>query len=494
MIKKVLKIILFSLFVIFTSCTKFKINDTNTVRIPIENKPVDIIYSNQKYQNRTQITYSEMQEDLETFIYLLETSYIGYDDALERGLDTNVQRQKVLGYFENQEVIQIQDFLDVLYKAFEDYIQDKHASVMYRNNNDYRAFIKSANIFFSDVYVKKNAGDYFVCESDQPEINTGARYISDVEYLFIYPSKGNDVYRIGCISTGNPEKLILEFDGKPFDVQLKQCFTAKGNDEFSSFDLEMDKSIYIKLNRCYFNNDRELKSLHKIAESYKSCMDKDYVILDVRGNEGGDDYYLNNFLNGLYNLKKSEINYGTNTRTVYSPANIKSFKTIIPYYADVNNPEVKKMLKEISFYEKQMKKNPQKIIKNEIYEKTILDEPEFKGKLIILTDKASASAGEDVIAYGYALFGKTGQIIQVGQNTAGCQLFGNRMDYVLTKSGIDVHFSITDFAAVTKLAPNFHGEGYGYYPDYWATNEDINETIFALTGDKQMYEVLNNIF
>ena len=111
-----------------------------------------------------------------------------------------------------------------------------------------------------------------------------------------------------------------------------------------------------------------------------------------------------------------------------------------------------------------------------------------------MTDKSSASAGEDVIAYGTALFGKTGQIVQVGQNTAGCQLFGNRMDYVLTKSGIDVHFSITDFAAVTKLAPNFHGEGYGYYPDYWATNEDINETIFALTGDKQMYEVLNNIF
>ena len=41
-----------------------------------------------------------MQEDLETFIYIIETAYAGYEDALARGMDTNILRQKILNHFE----------------------------------------------------------------------------------------------------------------------------------------------------------------------------------------------------------------------------------------------------------------------------------------------------------------------------------------------------------------------------------------------------------
>ena len=51
-----------------------------------------------------------MQEDLETFIYIIETAYAGYEDALARGMDTNILRQKILNHFEGQDVINIEDF------------------------------------------------------------------------------------------------------------------------------------------------------------------------------------------------------------------------------------------------------------------------------------------------------------------------------------------------------------------------------------------------
>ena len=51
-----------------------------------------------------------MQEDLETFIYIIETAYAGYEDALARGMDTNILRQKILNDFEGQDVINIEDF------------------------------------------------------------------------------------------------------------------------------------------------------------------------------------------------------------------------------------------------------------------------------------------------------------------------------------------------------------------------------------------------
>ena len=189
-------IILACILACIFSCQNIKIDEKNVVRFPSEIRPVDILYASNKYQNKTEITFAEMQEDLETFIYLVETAYIGYDDAVEHGLDTNVQRQFVLGQFDNQEKIQIQDFADVLYDAFAGYIQDNHASINYYNNNFWKSFIKKGYLYFSDVYVQKIGVKYVVCESNQLEIKPGAVYNSDVEYLLLYPAKGKDVYRL----------------------------------------------------------------------------------------------------------------------------------------------------------------------------------------------------------------------------------------------------------------------------------------------------------
>lgn len=493
--KKVILNLLFacSLFC-FLSCKGTVIDDGNVVSIPIEKKSVDILYSSQNYQDKTEITFSEMQADLDTFIYLLETAYIGYEDSLNRGLDTNVQRQKILAYFENQQIIQIQDFMNVLYDSFKDYIQDVHASIWYHNNSDWRNFIQKGNLYFSDIYVQKVSEKYYVFESNLPEIKKGAQYNSDTEYLMLYPMKGKNVYRIGCVTIKNIESIELDFDNQLYDLPVQFCSAAKGNETFSYFEVALDKSIYIKYNRCSFDNDDELESLHKFSESYTNCIDKDFVILDVRGNYGGDDYYLINFLCGLYNLNVSDFNFGLSEKWLYSPATIQSLQTIIPYLTDVNNPQIKKMLEELSMYEKKMKKKPQKIIVDKDIKKSELDIPEFKGKLIILTDKVSASSGEDCLAYANGLFGKTGQFIQIGQNTSGAQMYGNVCEYVLGNSGIQVNLSMTDFSSIPNLTSNFHGEGFGYYPDYWSTNEDMNETIFAITNDKEMYEVLKNTF
>ncbi len=477
----------------FSACKQGKVDDTITVSIPVEEKSVDIIFDSQKYQDKTEITFAEMQEDLETFIYLIETAYIGYDDALERGLDTNVQRQKILASFENHEIIRIQDFMNVLYESFKDYVQDVHASINYWNYDYTRSFIQKGYVYFSDIYVQKLTEKYYVFESNLPDVKIGAQYNSGSENLMLYPAKGNDVYRIGCVSVEDIKSIKLDFDNFSCNLPVHKCSNAKGNENFACFELAFDKSTYIKYNRCSYNNDAELEAMHKFAESYKNCMDKDFVILDVRGNYGGDDYYLIHFLCGLYDLNEGEINFGLDEKWLYSPATIKSLKTLIPYETDVNNPTIQNMLEELAEYEKKMNKKSQKItVDKKASEKSNFDIPKFKGKLILLTDKVSASSGEDCIAYANALFAKTGQFIQVGQNTSGAQLYGNVCSYILKNSGLQVNLSMTDFSSIPNLTSSFHGEGYGYYPDYWTTNEDMNDTLFAVTKDKELYEYLKN--
>ena len=36
-------------------------------------------------------------------------------------------------------------------------------------------------------------------------------------------------------------------------------------------------------------------------------------------------------------------------------------------------------------------------------------------------------------------------------------------------------------------------EGIGFTPDYWSTNEDLLETLVAITGDKSLRKVLHGI-
>jgi len=53
--------------------------------------------------------------------------------------------------------------------------------------------------------------------------------------------------------------------------------------------------------------------------------------------------------------------------------------------------------------------------------------------------------------------------------------------------------SVSDFSSFAKQSKRFHGEGNGLYPDYWSTNEDLNDSILFVTQDQQMYEILKDV-
>ena len=257
-----------------------------------------------------------------------------------------------------------------------------------------------------------------------------------------------------------------------------------------------DKTSYIKYNRCIFDNDTELNYLKTFSNSAKDYKDKEFLIFDLRGNYGGANIYEKKFFLELYdqNMTTDDFSHG-DIRNIFSYANIRAFRHLIHIYADVNSPEVKEMLNDLKTYEKIIKRNPQKIIEipeNKNSDMTF-DNPEFKGKIILLTDKNVASAGEDFVLLADIIFGETTEVIQIGQNTSGCLLYGNICDFYLPNSGIKCRLNLTDFSSLAKQSKRFHGEGVGLYPDYWSTNEDLNDSIFLVTKDQQMYELLKDV-
>lgn len=192
--------------------------------------------------------------------------------------------------------------------------------------------------------------------------------------------------------------------------------------------------------------------------------------------------------------KDSEINdiLPIPSTSIYSPASIEALTAMINMVLEADNPRTKKWLKKISKMKKIAEKESVKILSTTKNEKYSVEESSFKGKIIVLTDCKVASSGEDLLCDCEYLFGKTNQIVQIGQNTAGCELYGNVCQYTLENSGIKVNFSVTDFSEYPKLIPNFYGEGNGFYPDIWSTNEDLNDSIFYVTHDEEMFGILKD--
>ena len=489
--KKLLTFISAGLVFLSLSC-KAKEPEKNIISIPIENRKIPYKYEAYKYQYKKEFSFKEMMKDLDTFIYLLESSYAGYEDALSRGMDVKKIKNQFQSKYGKDEKIQIDDFYETLYAAFIPYIQDCHANLSY--NEKFNAFIKDQQIFFSDIYVKKTDSSYFVINQNQLKIPAGAKFNDDEKYLFYYPAKGQDVYRIGYLQAENKESISIKFDNQKFELPLKK---AENVDEPCLYFVKStDKSSYIKYNRCDFENETELNYQKEFSNSAKDYKDKEFLIFDLRGNYGGDNYYEKKFFLELYNenMKTSDFLQGA-TRNIYSYANIKAFRHLLYIYTDVKNPQIKEMLNDLKTYEKIIKRKPQKIIEiSENKDSDIsFDNPDFKGKIILLTDKNVASSGEDFVLLADKIFDKTTDVIQIGQNTSGCLLYGNICDFYLPNSGIRCRLNLTDFSSIAKQSKRFHGEGNGLYPDYWSTNEDLNDSIFFVTQDQQMYELLKDV-
>lgn len=49
---------------------------------------------------------------------------------------------------------------------------------------------------------------------------------------------------------------------------------------------------------------------------------------------------------------------------------------------------------------------------------------------------------------------------------------------------------MTDFSERVKKASSFKGEGNGFLPDYWSLSEDLNDAIYNVLQDKEVYELL----
>lgn len=114
-------------------------------------------------------------------------------------------------------------------------------------------------------------------------------------------------------------------------------------------------------------------------------------------------------------------------------------------------------------------------------------ESAYTGKIILLTDTATASAAEETVLLFRSLYSDTDQLYVIGENTLGGLEYGNSLTYYLPNSGITVNIPSTQLI----VKDTQFTDGIGFYPDYWSTGEDITATVQAITGDHLISYLMN---
>ena len=494
--------IFFASFLFFSTFSLYAYdNDIIIKSEPIEFKEVE--YSHFE-KIKTSLSHEEFEKDLESLCYLLSTGYAGYEDMQEKGFSINSFEKSVLDKFKSKEVINSRDFYFSLVEGLKPYINDSHFIIAHFMN--LHSFSTRKFCAWSDIFVRKEKDDYFVTESKVSSISINDKFTDETEYLFYYPVKGKNTYRIGFITEeGRATQKDFSFNNKTISVPLKMDGAIERR-PMKFKDFSTNDSAYIEINdfmRPEAGSPQKMAAeiiFNKFINLGQKYNDKKNIILDLRSNSGGLTEMPLAFFFSLYTNKNykdtdtiierlSNWNHESffESTQILSPA----YYQILAQYEESRNNIPGKMFAD-SKITTQKQKTERIVVKNILKPSKLFSRgSKFKGKLIILTDRNTVSAGEGAILFAKQIFGND-KVYTVGENTYGMAEYWNVFDVQLPNSKMNIH---TSFSRNETMRKNelWHGEGTGLYPDYWCTGSDLNETIFMITGDKEMKEKLKNI-
>ena len=279
---------------------------------PCEYRDVSCDFYGYQKWFREEISYSQALEDLDMLAYLLKSSYAGYDDAVKRGLEIDNIIESFKKPNDDGKNIKVSGLSKVIYDFLKPYVQDYHFFIESKDFS--RHLITQHRVLYSNIYVKKINDSFVVEKSDNQDFHIGENIEFKSENLFLYPSEGNCIYRIGTYATIDENEKYISVGCSGNEKRLL-CNISNNylvsNDITTYKEIETEDSVYIYipiLMDLQNNDDRKkvldenFEKLHSVSARYP---EKKNIILDLRTNGGGNSLHTTKFLANLYFLEKN---------------------------------------------------------------------------------------------------------------------------------------------------------------------------------------------
>ena len=394
-------------------------------------------------------------EDIHFLFQVLKYSYVGYsyfggDNTWEMAKSDMIN--EITSY---KEEITISELEQIILKNLS-FVQDGHFTV------NFVSPLNHYNFYYSEEFEieKDRTGYYLNFENENYEIEA-IDGNSNVE-LYIKPSinqNGNLCYYISFLSIDDKQntlEITLKEKDRYKNITMK---LYKSNSAFQKnitdvYDYSTIDNIPIFTIRSF----GDIAELEDFMESAKQAHTEDMIILDIRGNRGGQDIvpftWFQNFTGEIPQIQLTTIRLANliNNHITKSVAETLDYESLSEEFKQLFQEELQIANgKENKWY---ITEENKKFVHN-------------KTKIFVLMDNKVASSSERFIQYLDTLE----NVVFIGTNTSGCYLSLQSIQCTLPHSQIVVTYGDT------LNIVNDYIEGKGFEPDIWIGGNEVLERV-----------------
>ena len=408
------------------------------------------------------ITENQLIEDCLQLKNLFKEYYAGYEYENNVSLNFEEKNQELIKRCLDKEkngYISTDDFIEEIKNAYNN-LKEGHFDCFKKEQDDSFRDISLFNhydMYYSNIYFRKEGSIFFLQEINGVEITEMVPYIKQNENfeLMYYPSKGNNIYRLGIFSQTEIKDVEIEINNQLIKSSLK--LANQINYKYLYYPENYKRRVRINKRETSETVYYSCTTFEDKKRNYKILNDvnldeKKNLILDLRGNPGGrPDNIAGFFAKILFNDCITKITFAFDLGLITSFNTLQKKRIANPYPKEKFSSDTN-----INIY--------------------------------MIVDSITCSCPEYIIRYLRKI--ENIHLTVIGQNTKG-KLKGSASGYKkLQNSGLYIQVPRVYVPEVIEDEIKEGREEYGIFPDVWAIDNDVLDTLVLLTGDSELRNVL----
>jgi hypothetical protein len=410
------------------------------------------------------VSAQEAAEDVERLFNLLSHGYAGYAYFNQHGAFEQA-RERILQELPSQSSWPGDDFAQLLHEHLR-FIVDSHMKI-----EEY-PFANHAD-FWYDTDLELTLGDdgyQFVADGDR---YTALAINGGDPGLFLRPSlnqNGEPIYRLSLLSTEKPDPLLLtatsEAGERQFEIDLQ-----RSDFEYYSDDIFREEVIGgIPVVRARGFGDYYADDLSQFVQTGSRLRGESVVILDIRGNSGGNELWPINWILELTGRRAESVLIRSQLESKTSIMGRANYFNYYNHELDMSNYGIEGE-QHTHIAEMIESKARQPGWTGPIYPQVPLISNDTT--VIVVMNEYVASAGEGAVMR----ISQAENVVVVGENSMGALTFGNVSLHQLPNSKLKIWLPI-NFNLFQDLESR---EEVGLAPDLWVPAADaVNYAVAAV--------------
>ena len=414
---------------------------------------------------RDQVSAEEAVEDVERLFDLLAHGWSGYG-LFDEGGRFAAARARILEDLETRESWRV-DELPGLVRSRLDFVRDCHTRIGGLSFGEHRDLWMASE----PEFVQFEGTWHFEADGIDHSLVSVDGQAPDGRLLRSLSADGRLVYRLGVVSATPPEPLILATQSAVGTGTRELELQRSGFEHWSDEVFHEDRIGGIGVLRMRGFGDADPEAMRRWVASAERYRDAPCVVVDLRGNRGGNERWACDWIESLTGVRPS-------SSLVFSELESRTTmagRLNAQLWWDRIAPGVEEIRKGLERHRNALARfGPEG------------EAPRWTGPLlprnstipsdttvVVVTNGLVASAGE-----GFVMRMRQAEnVVVVGENTRGALTFGNVSLHQLPRSGLEVWLPIN-----LNLSPDgVFREERGLEPDWWVPAGDaLNHAIAAL--------------